>query len=292
MRMLKYGFNLPDEGLVGQQLFAGEATRLAYGTEEAKEGRDAFLEKRRPDFTRYPWHLLTTTFGPRHDQSAQSRLTPTSTSSMVAALKILRVPSGRATSTSPGDTHHAVVLLLRSRLVGSVLGGVWVGLFFLALAGGLTAVGCGDDSPSDGAGGAGASGGAGGAGLPAARGVPAGSGGSGGTGGTGGEVPIETVPPSGTELIRVNQVGYLPAAAKVATVVAAADKPHAWELVDAGGTVVGSGATRVVGDDASSGEHVHTIDFSGFTTPGEGYTLRVGEVSSHPFDVGPTIYSR
>ncbi|WP_437293251.1 1,4-dihydroxy-2-naphthoyl-CoA synthase [Sorangium sp. So ce426] len=56
MRMLKYGFNLPDEGLVGQQLFAGEATRLAYGTEEAKEGRDAFLEKRRPDFTRYPWH--------------------------------------------------------------------------------------------------------------------------------------------------------------------------------------------------------------------------------------------
>lgn len=56
MRMLKYGFNLPDEGLVGQQLFAGEATRLAYGTEEAREGRDAFLEKRRPDFTRFPWH--------------------------------------------------------------------------------------------------------------------------------------------------------------------------------------------------------------------------------------------
>ncbi|WP_437954989.1 1,4-dihydroxy-2-naphthoyl-CoA synthase [Sorangium sp. So ce119] len=56
MRMLKYGFNLPDEGLVGQQLFAGEATRLAYGTEEAQEGRDAFLEKRRPDFKRFPWH--------------------------------------------------------------------------------------------------------------------------------------------------------------------------------------------------------------------------------------------
>jgi naphthoate synthase len=56
MRMLKYGFNLPDEGLVGQQLFAGEATRLAYGTDEAQEGRDAFLQKRRPDFTRFPWH--------------------------------------------------------------------------------------------------------------------------------------------------------------------------------------------------------------------------------------------
>ena len=56
MRMLKYGFNLPDDGLVGQQLFAGEATRLAYGTDEAVEGRNAFLEKRKPDFKDYPWH--------------------------------------------------------------------------------------------------------------------------------------------------------------------------------------------------------------------------------------------
>jgi naphthoate synthase len=56
MRMLKYAFNLPDEGLVGQQLFAGEATRLAYGTPEAAEGRDAFLEKRSRDFSRFPWH--------------------------------------------------------------------------------------------------------------------------------------------------------------------------------------------------------------------------------------------
>ncbi len=56
MRMLKYGFNLPDDGLVGQQLFAGEATRLAYGTEEAQEGRDAFLEKRTPDYDKFPWH--------------------------------------------------------------------------------------------------------------------------------------------------------------------------------------------------------------------------------------------
>jgi naphthoate synthase len=56
IRMLKYGFNLPDEGLVGQQLFAGEATRLAYATEEAQEGRDAFLEKRAPDYDKFPWH--------------------------------------------------------------------------------------------------------------------------------------------------------------------------------------------------------------------------------------------
>ncbi|MEZ4444299.1 MAG: 1,4-dihydroxy-2-naphthoyl-CoA synthase [Polyangiaceae bacterium] len=56
MRMLKFGFNLLDDGLVGQQLFAGEATRLAYGTEEAKEGRDAFLEKRPQQYDRFPWH--------------------------------------------------------------------------------------------------------------------------------------------------------------------------------------------------------------------------------------------
>jgi len=57
IRMLKYAFNLPDDGLVGQQLFAGEATRLAYGTEEAEEGRLAFLEKRKPDWSRFPHHF-------------------------------------------------------------------------------------------------------------------------------------------------------------------------------------------------------------------------------------------
>lgn len=57
IRMLKYAFNLVDDGLVGQQLFAGEATRLAYMTEEAKEGRDAFVEKRRRDFGKFPWHF-------------------------------------------------------------------------------------------------------------------------------------------------------------------------------------------------------------------------------------------
>ncbi|MEC7181713.1 MAG: 1,4-dihydroxy-2-naphthoyl-CoA synthase [Bdellovibrionota bacterium] len=56
MRMLKYGFNLTDDGLVGQQLFAGEATRLAYGTPEAEEGRNSFVEKRERDFSSYPWH--------------------------------------------------------------------------------------------------------------------------------------------------------------------------------------------------------------------------------------------
>ena len=54
-RMLKYAFNLVDDGLVGQQLFAGEATRLAYATDEAAEGRDAFLEKRDPDWSDFPY---------------------------------------------------------------------------------------------------------------------------------------------------------------------------------------------------------------------------------------------
>lgn len=56
-RMLKFAFNLIDDGLVGQQLFAGEATRLAYMTDEAQEGRDAFLQKRDPDWSNFPWHF-------------------------------------------------------------------------------------------------------------------------------------------------------------------------------------------------------------------------------------------
>jgi naphthoate synthase len=55
-RMLKFAFNLIDDGLVGQQVFAGEATRLAYGGAEAAEGRDAFLEKRAPDWSSFPWY--------------------------------------------------------------------------------------------------------------------------------------------------------------------------------------------------------------------------------------------
>ena len=56
MRMLKYGFNLIDDGLVGQQMFAGEATRLAYASEEALEGRNSFVEKRPKNFKKFPWY--------------------------------------------------------------------------------------------------------------------------------------------------------------------------------------------------------------------------------------------
>lgn len=56
IRMLKFAFNAVDDGLMGQQVFAGEATRLAYGSDEAVEGRDAFLEKRAPDWAPFPYH--------------------------------------------------------------------------------------------------------------------------------------------------------------------------------------------------------------------------------------------
>ncbi|MBT5138951.1 MAG: 1,4-dihydroxy-2-naphthoyl-CoA synthase [Acidimicrobiaceae bacterium] len=56
-RMAKFSFNLVDDGLMGQQVFAGEATRLAYMTDEAIEGRDAFLEKRTPDWSAFPWYF-------------------------------------------------------------------------------------------------------------------------------------------------------------------------------------------------------------------------------------------
>jgi naphthoate synthase len=56
-RMLKFAFNLVDDGLMGQQVFAGEATRLAYMTDEAVEGRDQFLEKRDPDWSPFPWYF-------------------------------------------------------------------------------------------------------------------------------------------------------------------------------------------------------------------------------------------
>ncbi|MGM7680003.1 1,4-dihydroxy-2-naphthoyl-CoA synthase [Microbacterium sp. A94] len=57
IRMLKFAFNAVDDGMMGQQVFAGEATRLAYGTDEAVEGRDSFLEKRDPDWSPFPYHF-------------------------------------------------------------------------------------------------------------------------------------------------------------------------------------------------------------------------------------------
>lgn len=90
--------------------------------------------------------------------------------------------------------------------------------------------------------------------------------------------------------VLVNQVGYLPNLQKLATVKNASTTPLKWELVDASGKSVANGETQVVGQDKASGDHVHQVDFSSFTTAGKGYTLKVGEDVSHPFDIGKDIY--
>jgi endoglucanase len=89
--------------------------------------------------------------------------------------------------------------------------------------------------------------------------------------------------------IAVNQVGYLPGRPKHATVAASATVPFGWELIDAGGVVVASGQSIVLGDDSPSGEHVHDVDFTSFDTPGDGYRIRVGADESAPFSVGDGV---
>ncbi len=54
LRMLKAGFNAADDGLAGVQQLAGDATMLFYMTEEGQEGRNAYVERRPPDFSRFP----------------------------------------------------------------------------------------------------------------------------------------------------------------------------------------------------------------------------------------------
>ncbi|WP_432825981.1 glycoside hydrolase family 9 protein [Dactylosporangium sp. CA-092794] len=97
----------------------------------------------------------------------------------------------------------------------------------------------------------------------------------------------ETKPP-----VRVSQVGYLPAAPKHATVVTDAPDPLSWQVVTGAGQAVASGSSTPRGLDASSGEKVHTIDFSTVTEPGTGYTLRVGGQESFPFDIAESVYDR
>ncbi len=83
--------------------------------------------------------------------------------------------------------------------------------------------------------------------------------------------------------IRLNQVGYPPSFPKRATIPDNATTPLSWQLIDREGNVAASGRTTVFGKDAASGEHLHIADFSAYTKPGTGYTLRIGTASSHPF---------
>lgn len=105
----------------------------------------------------------------------------------------------------------------------------------------------------------------------------------------------EFAPPPPTKTIaipklRVNQVGYIPAFSKWATLVSDAKTPLDYQIMDASGKVLHSGKTSVKGLDASSGDALHGIDFSAFATPGKGYVIRVGADASDPFDIDKAIY--
>ncbi|HXU06879.1 MAG TPA: glycoside hydrolase family 9 protein [Polyangia bacterium] len=104
------------------------------------------------------------------------------------------------------------------------------------------------------------------------------------------EPPVAQARPASA--VRVNQVGYLPGFAKIATVATKSATPVDWHLVDKSGKVRASGKTRPFGEDKSSGEQVQQIDFSSFTAPGKGYKLKVGKDESLPFDVGNDVYKR
>ncbi|HEY5958956.1 MAG TPA: glycoside hydrolase family 9 protein, partial [Polyangiaceae bacterium] len=90
--------------------------------------------------------------------------------------------------------------------------------------------------------------------------------------------------------VRVNQVGYVPSFAKWASLVADEKTPLDYQIIDAGGKVVHSGKTIVHGVDADSGDPLHQIDFSAFTTPGKAYVIKVGANASDPFDIDKAIY--
>ncbi|ASU60850.1 glycoside hydrolase family 9 protein [Nocardiopsis dassonvillei] len=106
----------------------------------------------------------------------------------------------------------------------------------------------------------------------------------------GGAEPPVHEPDTGPR-VRVNQVGYLPQGPKNATVVTDAEEALPWRLADAGGAVVAEGDTVPYGLDESSGQNVHTVDFSGFTGTGEGYTLTADGETSHPFGVTADPYA-
>ena len=102
--------------------------------------------------------------------------------------------------------------------------------------------------------------------------------------------PTPTPPPAPPQ-ISVNQVGYYPIGPKIASYGLAATTPQTWKLLDSAGKEVATGQTTVFGPDASSGNKVHLIDFSSFTTPGTDYTLDVGGVGSDKFRIADDLYS-
>jgi endoglucanase len=104
--------------------------------------------------------------------------------------------------------------------------------------------------------------------------------------------PVLAEPAAPPSPVRMNQLGFQPAAPKRALAPDPATAPLSWRLVNAAGRTVASGRTRVEGDDAASGEHLHLVDFSGFRGTGRGFRLIVGSARSRPFDISPGIYGR
>ncbi|HLL32856.1 MAG TPA: glycoside hydrolase family 9 protein [Streptomyces sp.] len=107
----------------------------------------------------------------------------------------------------------------------------------------------------------------------------------------GGVAPEPYEPDTGPR-VRVNQVAYLPAGPKNATLVTDATERLPWQLKNADGTVVARGWTVPRGTDASSGQNVHSLDFSGYKTRGKGFTLIADGETSRPFDIGTAAYDR
>ncbi|MET7935147.1 glycoside hydrolase family 9 protein [Streptomyces sp. NPDC005322] len=104
--------------------------------------------------------------------------------------------------------------------------------------------------------------------------------------------PLPPYVPDTGPRVRVNQVGYLPFGPKRATVVTDAAEPVPWRLDNGAGVTVASGASTPRGDDASSGQAVHTVDFGAVTETGTGYTLSADGETSYPFDITPTLYDQ
>ncbi|MFF7945870.1 glycoside hydrolase family 9 protein [Streptomyces griseorubiginosus] len=107
-----------------------------------------------------------------------------------------------------------------------------------------------------------------------------------------GGVPPEVYVPDTGPRVRVNQVAYLPAGPKNATLVTDATTKLPWQLKNASGAVVAHGSTVPRGVDASSGQNVHSIDFGAYRKKGSGFTLVADGETSRPFDIGTAAYEQ
>lgn len=103
--------------------------------------------------------------------------------------------------------------------------------------------------------------------------------------------PQAAAPSDGLSEIRTDQYGYLPHSPKIAIWLSSKAAGQPWQLQDASGQTIHSGTTEVQGLDAESDDTLHSIDFSSFQTPGEGYTLKVGDIVGHPFRISNDLYS-